>query len=137
MASDSDLSGCSSVSPKCGISSSADIRLSAYASSFTGVEAKIRVVGDYDCFLGVPRGASKVVPTVNTCDLLSCLVLDTSFDTAKQFKARKGLEAYNQFVSGLVKEVKSFLLNGNNITLGCVQHSQRFSETPLRCWVIT
>ena len=82
-------------------------------------------------------GASGVVPAVDVCDLLSYLVLETSFVTAQQFKARKGLDAYNQFLCGWVKEVKSFLLNGKHVSVGRVRHSQRFSETPLRCWVIT
>ena len=52
--------------------------------------AKIRVVGDFDCFLGVPPGESSVVPAVDACDLLPYLVLETSLVTAQQFKARKG-----------------------------------------------
>jgi len=44
-------------------------------------------------------------PPVEDCNLLSYLVLRTSFISMDQFKARKGLEAYNQFVSGWLKEV--------------------------------
>ena len=44
-------------------------------------------------------------PPVEDCDLVSYLVLRTSFISMDQFKARKGLEAYNQFVSGWIKEV--------------------------------
>ena len=40
------------------------------------------------------------VPRVEDCDLVSYVVLQTSFITMAQFKARKGLEAYNQFVCG-------------------------------------
>ena len=102
------------------------INLSSYASSLTGAArerclAKIRVVGDFDCFLGVPPGASSVVPAVDVCDLLSYLVLETSFVTSQQFKARKGLDAYNQFLCGWVKEVKSFLLNGKHVSVGRVR----------------
>ena len=43
--------------------------------------------------------------SVDACDLLSYLVIQTSFVTAKQFKARKGLEAYNQFVCRWIKDV--------------------------------
>ena len=42
---------------------------------------------------------------VKDCDLVSYLVLRTSFISTSQFKARKGLEAYNQFVRGWIKEV--------------------------------
>ena len=45
------------------------------------------------------------LPNVDASDLLCYLVLQTSFITAKQFKVRKRLEAYNQFVSGWVKDV--------------------------------
>ena len=60
--------------------------------------------------LGPPKNATTVIPPVDARDLVSYLDLETSFVTAKQFKARKGLEAYSQFVSGWVKEVKSFRL---------------------------
>ena len=46
-----------------------------------------------------------VVPPVEASNLVSYLVLQTSFVTAKEFKACKSLEAYNQFVSEWVKEV--------------------------------
>ena len=44
---------------------------------------------------------------MESIDTVSYLVLRTSFVTAEQFKARKGLEAYNQFVSGWVKDVNN------------------------------
>jgi len=46
-------------------------------------------------------------PPVESIDTVSYLVLRTIFVTAEQLKARKGLEAYNQFVSGWVKDGKS------------------------------
>ena len=55
-----------------------------------------------DSVFGKP---SDKTPPVDACDLLSYLVIQTSFVSLKQFKARKGLEAYNQFVCGWVKEV--------------------------------
>ena len=45
------------------------------------------------------------LPPVDASDLVSYLVLQTSYLTAKQFKSHKSHEAYNQFVSGWVKEV--------------------------------
>ena len=44
---------------------------------------------------------------VEDCDLVSYLVLQTSFITLAQLKARKGLEAYNQFVCCWIKEVST------------------------------
>lgn len=46
------------------------------------------------------------------------LVLQTSFLTSKQFKARKGLEAYNQFVSGWVKEISTWKVTNKYLTVG-------------------
>jgi hypothetical protein len=55
-------------------------------------------------------------PSVEACDLVSDLVLQTSFLTAKQFKARKSLEAYNQFVSGWVRDDQEWDLNNKVVT---------------------
>ena len=46
------------------------------------------------------------LPPIEATNLLSYLVLDTSFYTAKQFKAFKSLEAYNQMVSGFITSVQ-------------------------------
>jgi len=42
--------------------------------------------------------ATNDVPPVEMCDLALYLILRTSYLTMKQFKAHKGLEAYNQFM---------------------------------------
>ena len=57
-----------------------------------------------------------IAPPVDACDLVSYLVLQTIFVTAKQFKALKGLEAYNQFVCGWVKEIKTLKVAGKYLT---------------------
>ena len=81
------------------------LQLSSYADSLQA-EAKIRyrqkisVLDGYDPFLGVPAGARTVLLPVESSDLVSSLVLETSFLPAKLFKERKGHEAFNQFVSG-------------------------------------
>ena len=64
-----------------------------------------------------------VTPPVDACDLVSYLVLQTSFVMAKQFKARKGLEAYNQFVCGWVKEIKTRKVAGKYLTTSRVSCS--------------
>ena len=64
-----------------------------------------------------------VTPPVDASDLVSYLVLQTSFVTAKQFKARKGLEAYNQFVCGWVKEINTRKVAGKYLTTGRVSLS--------------
>ena len=52
---------------------------------------------------------------VDGSDLVSYLVLRTSFVTAKQFEAHKSAEAYNQFVCAWVKDVKTW-----NVCRKCV-----------------
>ena len=66
---------------------------------------KVSVFGATDPFTGDPDDATSDIPPLEMCDLISYLVVLTSFVTAKQFKARKGVEGYNQFVNGWVKEV--------------------------------
>ena len=73
---------------------------------------KISLIGNIDPFT---LGGKTIVPgvqaaatslPVSATDLVSYLVLQTSFVTVKQFKAHKSLEAYNQFTSGWVKDVR-------------------------------
>ena len=79
-------------------------RLSDYAESLPNdakarYKEKLNVIGGIDPFQ--PGNIGKLddrLPDVDAFDLASYLVLQTSFLTAKQFKTRKGLEAYNQFV---------------------------------------
>ena len=76
-------------------------------------DQKIAMIDNFDPMIGqLLSGAVAVVPPIDAVDLVSYLVLETSFVTSEQFKARKGLDAYNQFVSGWVKEVRSFRMSG-------------------------
>ena len=49
------------------------------------------------------------LPPIEATDLLSYLILDTSYYTAQQSKAFKSLEAYNQMVSGFITSVQGKL----------------------------
>ena len=49
--------------------------------------------------------SEECLPPVECIDLLSDLVLDTSFYTNAQFKAFRSLQAYNQMVSGFISSV--------------------------------
>ena len=55
---------------------------------------------------------------MEAADIVSYLVLQTSFITAKQFKARKSLEAYNPFLNGWVKDVFSRKVAGKHVVTG-------------------
>ena len=84
--------------------------LSVYTESLseeakTCYKEKLNIIDGFDPFTGTAGELADRLPPVEAADIVSYLVLQTSFITAKQFKARKSLEAYNQFVSGWVKEV--------------------------------
>ena len=82
---------------------------------------KISTIGDVDPFVKPVAGEiADCVPPVEASDLVAYLVLQTSFITSAQFKARKGLEAYNQFVSGWIKEVNTRKICGKYLTVGRV-----------------
>ncbi len=81
---------------------------------------KINIIGGLDPFKGYLGGCTDAAPPVTASDLVSYLVLQTSFLTAQQFKAHKGLESYNQFVCGWIKEVSTWKKSGKFLTTGRV-----------------
>ena len=64
--------------------------------------------------------ATSELPPVEASDLVSYLLLQTSFITSSQFKACKSLEAYNQFLCGWVKDVTVRKIAGKFFTCGRV-----------------
>ena len=52
------------------------------------------------------------LPPIQSIDLVSFLVLETSFYTKDNFKAFKSLQAYNQMVSGFVHCVQGDIVGG-------------------------
>ena len=83
---------------------------------------KIALIDGNDPFRKVVGGEiyDGVVP-VDACDLVSYLVLQTSFVTSEQFKARKGLEAYNQLACGWINDVSTKKISGKYLTTGRVR----------------
>ena len=82
------------------------------------------------------------MPPVEATDLVSYLVLQTSFVTAQQFKAHKYLESYNQFVCGWVKEVRTWKVSGYYVTTGRVSLKKNYSgnskqQIPLGTDIVT
>ena len=67
---------------------------------------KLSFIGGVDPFAGVVGELCERTPPVQCIGIVSYLVLQTSFVTAEQLKARKGLEANNQFLNGWVKDVR-------------------------------
>ena len=80
-------------------------------------ENKIKLIGGVDLYY---TKLGKDIPPVDAADLLSYIVLQTSYLSSQQFKARKSLEAYNQFVCGWVKEVKTWLVSEKYLVKGRV-----------------
>ncbi len=82
---------------------------------------KLTLINGQDPFLLGSSGIeNQSLPPIEATDLVSYLVLQTSFVTAKQFKAHKSMEAYNQFESGWVKEVSAWSINGKSVITGMV-----------------
>ena len=81
---------------------------------------KIKIINGLDPFVNVPGEPIDTVPPVEASDLVSYLVLQTSFVTSKQFKAHNSLDAYNQFVCGWVKDAKTWVIAGKYVTMGQV-----------------
>ena len=95
------------------------------------IRYKILLINGVDPFLSTYSSGvseSESCPPVDSCDLVSYLVLKTSFLTLDQFRARKGLEAYNQFVSGRVKEIKTWHVEDKYFTVGQVSEFDSFFQ---------
>ena len=108
-------------------------RLSTYAEKLPR-EAKVRyenklgLIGGVDPFSISAKDylESSSLPPVDASDLLSYLVLQSSYITANQFKAHKSLEAYNQFTSGWIKDVKAWNIATKYVVTGKVAKSIKF-----------
>jgi len=103
-------------------------RLSSYAEALEKEAkawylAKIALINGIDPFAKPNEGELfDGVPPVEDCDLVSYLILQTSFISMAQFKARKGLEAYNQFVCGWIKDVTTRKIGEKLLTSGRVSN---------------
>ena len=91
------------------------VMLSEYAEKLDGnvkkryVE-KISEVGVDPLLIPDHKFDPECFPPIEASDLLSYLVLDTSYYTNKQFKAFRSLQAYNQMVSGFISSVQGTVL---------------------------
>ena len=77
------------------------------------------------------------LPPVESADILSYLVLETSFYTKDQFKNFRSLEAFNQLVSGFVTGVQGHVISDKFVVAAKVRHSQRMNDTLIPVWIIT
>ena len=109
------------------------LMLSEYAEKLDGnvkkryVE-KISEVGVDPLLIPDHKLDPECLPPIEASDLLSYLVLDTSYYTNKQFKAFRSLQAYNQMVSGLISSVQGTVLQKKYVPVARVRHSQRMNN---------
>ncbi len=100
------------------------IKCSVYAKKLVGAAKsryikKISLINGLDPFVISSSGIEKQpLPPIEASDLASYLVLQTSFVSARQFKVHKSMEAYNQFVSGWVKDISAWNINGKSVITG-------------------
>ena len=96
---------------------------------------KISEIGIDPLLIPKEKFDPECLPPVEASDLLSYLVLETSFYTNKQFKAFRSLQAYNQMVSGFIQCWRCCYLKE---VCSCCQ-SETFSEKdPLvSIWIIS
>ena len=101
--------------------------LSVYCESLQGsirryVE-KIGAIGINPFLIPQENCTLECLP-VESCNLLSYLVLEMSFYTKEQFKNFRSLLAYNHMVSGLITSVLGQTLPDKYVVLAKVRHSQ-------------
>ena len=116
--------------------------LSAYANSLESsikkryVE-KISVIGMDPLLVPLQKNTPECLPPVEACDILSYLVLETSFYTKDQFKNFRSLLAYNQMVFGFITSVLDQIIQDKFVVLAKVRHSQRMNDPHVQLWIIT
>ena len=97
---------------------------------------KISVIGVDPCLIPEEKFNPEVLPPVEATDLLSYLVLDTSFYTKQQFKSFRSLNAYNQMVSGFITSVQDCIIANKFLVPAKVRHSQWMNDPPIPVWII-
>ena len=116
--------------------------LSKYAEGLEGKVKtryleKISAVGIDPLLIPQEKLDPECLPPVEASDLLSYLVLETSYYTNAQFKASRSLQADNQMVSGFISSVLGHLIKNKFVVIAKVQHSQRMNDPHVPVWIIT
>ena len=98
---------------------------------------KISVIGIDPVLIPENSLDPECLPPVEAADLLSYLVLDTSYYTKNQFKAFRSLKAYNQMVSGFIVSIQGHIVAKKFVVCAKVRHSQRMNDPPVPLWILT
>ena len=84
----------------------------------------------------IPQACPVCLPPVESCDLLSCLVLDKSYYTKEQFKNFRSLFSYNHMLSGFITSLLGQTIRDKYMVLAKVRHSQRMNDPHVQLWII-
>ena len=104
----------------------------------SATRTKSQPLGFIPCYLRAGKHFEPdCLPPMEATDILSYLVLETSYYTQKQFKAFRSLEAYNQMVSGFIASVEGHIVANKFVVLAKVRHSQRMNDSLIPIWIIT
>ena len=98
---------------------------------------KISEIGIDPLHIPAKKLSEESLPPVESMDLLSYLVLDTSFYSNAQFRTYRSLQAYNQMVRGFISSVLGCMINKRFVVLAKVRHSQRLNDPLVQSWIIT
>ncbi|XP_045213619.2 uncharacterized protein LOC123564267 [Mercenaria mercenaria] len=95
-------------------------------------DEKLKILGGCDPYEIVSWSTDvSLLPPVTYIDIVNYLLWTPSVYTKDELKSYKGLEAYNQFVNGWVRDRSSVVCNGYTVVTAKVLHSQW-----LRPWII-
>ena len=102
---------------------------------------KIALIGGCDPYSIKKNDLSddiNVYPGITYLDIVNYLLFTQSAYKSDELRNYKSLAAYNQFVSGWIREIhcKVFKKLGKTLVIAKVMHSQRLNGTPLKPWVI-
>ena len=100
----------------------------SWTRELKALEDKIAATGFDPVLLEGNHFEPDCLPPVEASDILSYLVLETSYYTRKQFNAFRSLEAYNQMVSGFIASVEGHIVANKFVVLAKVRHSQRMNQ---------
>ena len=125
--------------------SSANVALSEHCAGLTGsaktrYHEKVFTCG-FDPYMLKKSECSEDLadyPSFEYPDIVSYLVLQTSWITGQLVKAYKSMDAYNFFVSGWVDTIFTKPVPGTDkgVVAARVNHFQRAKDTPLMTWLL-
>ncbi|KAH3777905.1 hypothetical protein DPMN_179353 [Dreissena polymorpha] len=103
-------------------------------------EEKLKNIGGTDpyelCVKTSFSDEKKLLPSVTYPDIVNYLLFSPSPYTTDDLKSLKGLDAYNQSMSGWVSNVRAVVIGSKHVIRSKVLHSMRIRDKPLNPWSI-